>query len=154
MSYICINFFVLVLCSRRWCLVFLDKAAATCSRGAMSGSGLRRAGTGRCYLPGRAAWWGIWVTSSNWIFFGGGRMGHARCRGNRPPRRWYVVVSERRTSTSVATCICWTGYIPIHGRFFRGFLNYHVSYDPVRVPYLWTLSAHGSALRGSGPGRR
>ena len=30
---------------------------------------------------------------------------------------------------------------------------YHVSYDPVRVPYLWMRSAGGSALCGSGPGR-
>ena len=29
----------------------------------------------------------------------------------------------------------------------------HVSYDPVRVPYLWMRSARGSAPRGSGPGR-
>ena len=30
---------------------------------------------------------------------------------------------------------------------------YHVSYDPVTVPYLWMRSARGSAPRGSGPGR-
>ena len=30
---------------------------------------------------------------------------------------------------------------------------YHVSYDPVRVPYPWMRSARGSAPRGSGPGR-
>ena len=30
---------------------------------------------------------------------------------------------------------------------------YHMSYDPVSVPYLWMRSARGSAPRGSGPGR-
>ena len=30
---------------------------------------------------------------------------------------------------------------------------YHVSYDPVRVPYLWMRSARDSAPRGLGPGR-
>jgi hypothetical protein len=46
-------------------------------------------------------------------------MGQARCRGRRPPRRWYVDVSERRTSTCVATCICWIGFLTGLGRFFR-----------------------------------
>ena len=27
------------------------------------------------------------------IFCGGSRVGHARCRGSRPPRRWYITVS-------------------------------------------------------------
>ena len=30
---------------------------------------------------------------------------------------------------------------------------FHVSYDPVSVPYLWMRSAPRSAPRGSGPGR-
>jgi hypothetical protein len=30
---------------------------------------------------------------------------------------------------------------------------YHVSYNPVRVPYLWMRSARDSAPRGLGPGR-
>ena len=30
---------------------------------------------------------------------------------------------------------------------------YHVSYDPVRVPYLWMRSARDSAPRGLGPDR-
>jgi hypothetical protein len=36
-----------------------------------------------------------------------------------PSGRWYFVVSESRTSTSVVTCMCWTGCIPTLGRFFR-----------------------------------
>jgi hypothetical protein len=40
-------------------------------------------------------------------------------REARPPRRWYVDVLERRTSTSVATCICWIGLQIGVGRFFR-----------------------------------
>jgi hypothetical protein len=36
-----------------------------------------------------------------------------------PPRRWYVDVSERRTSTSVATFICWIGLLTGVGQFFR-----------------------------------
>ena len=88
----------------------------------MCGTGLHRAGTVRCYLPGRAAWWGIRVTSSTRIFCGGSRVGHARCRGSRPPRRWYVAVSGRRMSTSIATCIYWIGSMTVGGRFFRGFL--------------------------------
>jgi hypothetical protein len=34
------------------------------------------------------------------------------------PGRWYVAISERRISTSVATCMCWKGGLPTHGRFF------------------------------------
>ena len=34
---------------------------------------------------------------------GGVRVGQFRCGGTRPRRRWYVAVSGRRTSTSIAT---------------------------------------------------
>ena len=49
------------ICSRRHrCparILAVDPVAMTpCFRGAMSGTGLRWAGTGRCYLPGLAAW--------------------------------------------------------------------------------------------------
>jgi hypothetical protein len=110
---ICIKYVFLVLCSQRRC-------CPTCwTRGAMSVTRLRRAGTGRCYLPGRAAWWGIQVSSLTQIFFGVGRVGHYRCRGRQPPRRWYVAVLERRTSMSVVICMCWKGCILTPGRFFR-----------------------------------
>jgi hypothetical protein len=46
-------------------------------------------------------------------------VGQAWCGGRQPPRRWYVDVSERRTSTSVATYICWIGLQAGVGRFFR-----------------------------------
>jgi hypothetical protein len=46
-------------------------------------------------------------------------MGQARCGGRRPPRRWYVDVLERRTSTSVAIFISWIGLLTGVGRFFR-----------------------------------
>ena len=85
----------------------------------MSGTGLHRAGTGRCYLPGRAAWWGIGLPSSTRSFFGSGRVGHFWCGGSRPRRRWYIAVSVRRTSTSVATWLRWTTTSPIPGSLFR-----------------------------------
>jgi hypothetical protein len=75
--------------------------------------------TGRCYLLRHAAWWGIWVLSSTRIFFGGGRVGQAWYRGNRPARRWCVAISERRMSTSVVVCMCWKGFLPTPGRVFR-----------------------------------
>ena len=106
----------------------------SCFRGAMSGTGLHRAGTGRCYLPGRAAWWGIGVSSSTRSFFGGGRVGHNRCRGSRPPRMWYVAVSGRRTSTYVATWLRWTTCSPIPGSFFR---------DLTRAMFLWWFLLFG-----------
>ena len=36
-----------------------------------------------------------------------------------PPQRWYVTVSARRTSTSVATWLRWRAGSTIPGRFFR-----------------------------------
>ena len=95
-------------------------ATTSCFRGPMSGIGLRRAGTRRCYLQGRGAWWGTRprVLSSTLISFGGIRVGHFRCGGSRPRRRWYVAVSGRRTSTSIATWFLWTSGSPIPGRFF------------------------------------
>ena len=109
------------ICFRRRCVLIVDSAATTkdWAPPGMSGTGLRRAGTGRCYLPGGAAWWGIRVPSSTRSLFGGGRVGHDRCRGSRPPRRWYVAVSGRRTSTSVAIWLRWTSGSPIPGSFFR-----------------------------------
>ena len=116
------------LCSRRRCLVsVVDSAAApTCWIGVLqSRTGLRRAGTGRCYLPGRAAWWGIRVTSSTRISFGGYTMRQASTRGSRRPRRTYGAVSERRTSTSIATCVCCRtrGRIGVPGSSCRGYLT-------------------------------
>ena len=84
----------------------------------MSGTGLRRAGIGRCYLPGGVGWWGA-SPSLTRSLFGGGRVGQWRCRGFRTPRRWYVTVSARRTSTSVATWLRWRAGSTIPGRFFR-----------------------------------
>ena len=107
------------ICSRR-CparILAVDPSATTSSR-PMSGTGLRRAGTGRSYLPGRATWWGTRLLSSTRSFFGGGRVGHYRCRGSRPPRRWYVVVSGRRTSMSVVIWLHWMSCSPIPGRVF------------------------------------
>ena len=70
-------------------------------------------------LPtGGAAWWGA-SPSLTRTFFGGGRVGQWRCRGLRTPRRWYVTVSARRTSTSVATWLRWRAGSTIPGRFFR-----------------------------------
>jgi hypothetical protein len=109
-------------------------------------SGLRRAGTRRFHLLEHAAWCGIWGPLLTRICFGVGRVGQARCRGRRPPRRWYIDVSDRRTSTSVATFICWIGLLTGIGRFFRGS---HISYDPVSVPHLWFVT-----IRGSAPGLR
>ncbi len=60
----------------------------------MSGTGLRRAGTGRCYLPGGAAWWGA-SPSLTRTFFGGGRVGQWWCGGLRTPRGWYVTMSAK-----------------------------------------------------------
>ena len=120
----------LVCCFRRRCPYW--------TTGAMSGTGLPRAGTGRWYLPGRAAWWGIRVTSSTRILFGGSRVGHARCSGSRPPMRWCVAVSGRRRSTSVATCTCWRRSIVISGRFFRGILL-------TRAMCLWWFLLFGCA---------
>ena len=87
-------------------------------RGAMSGTGLLRTGIGRCYLPGDVGWWGgsPLLTRS---LFGGGRVGQWRCWGFRTPRRWYVTVSARRTSTSVATWLHWRAGSTIPGRFSR-----------------------------------
>jgi len=99
----------------------------------ISGTGLRRAGTGRWFL-GRAAWWGIRVLSSTRSFFGGGRVGHSRCRGSRPPRWWYADVSGRRISTSVATWLRWTPGSPVPGRFFR---------DLTRATSLWWFLLFG-----------
>ena len=109
------------ICSRR-CparILAVDPSATTSSR-PMSGTGLRRAGTGRCCLEGHAAWWGTRprVPSSTLISFGGVRVGQFRCGGTRPRRRWYVAVSGRRTSTSVARWLHWTSGSPIPGRFF------------------------------------
>src|SRR3954468_23486587 len=59
------------------------------------------------------------VLSSTRIFFGGGRVGHNRCGGSRPPSGSYADVSGRRTSTFVAT---WRRWAPGHagpGGFFR-----------------------------------
>ena len=85
---------------------------------AMFGTGLRRVGIGRCYLPGDVGWWGgsPLLTRS---LFGGGRVGQWWWWGIRTPRRWYVTVSARRTSTSVATWLHWRGGSTIPGRFFR-----------------------------------
>ena len=92
------------ICSRR-CparILAVDPSATTSSR-PMSGTGLRWAGTGRCCLEGRAAWWGTRprVPSSTLISFGGVRVGQFQCGGTRPRRRWYVAVSGRRISTSI-----------------------------------------------------
>jgi hypothetical protein len=46
-------------------------------------------------------------------------VGQAWCGGRRPPRRWYIDVSERKTSTFVATYIYWIGLLTGVGRFFR-----------------------------------
>ena len=59
------------------------------------------------------------VLSSTRIFFGGGRVGHSRCRGSRPPSGLYADVSGRRTSMSVATWWRWTPGHSGPGRFFR-----------------------------------
>ena len=107
------------ICSRR-CparILAVDPSATTSSR-PMSGTGLRRAGIGRCYLPGDVGWWGGSPLLTR-FFFGGGRVGQWRCRGFRTPRRWYVTVSARRTSTSVATWLHWRACSTIPGRFFR-----------------------------------
>jgi hypothetical protein len=108
--------------------------------GAVSGTGLPRAGTGRCYLAGLAAWWGFRVTSSTRILFGGSRVGQTRCSGSRPPMRWYVAVSGRRTSTSVGTWPCWRGSTVTFGRFVRGCLF-------TRAMSLWWFLLFGCALR-------
>ena len=73
---------------------------------------------GRCYLPGGVGWWGA-SPSLTRSLFGGGRMGQWWCRGFRTPRRWYVTVSARRTSTSVATWLRWRAGSTIPGRFFK-----------------------------------
>ena len=126
------------ICSRRLrCparILVVDSVARTCLRGAMSGTGLRRAGTGKCYLPGRASWWGTGLPLSTRSFFGGVRVGHFRCGSSRPRRRWYVALSGRRTSTSVATWMrCMSGS-PIPGRFFR---------DLTRAMILWWFLLFG-----------
>ena len=70
-------------------------------------------------LPsGGVGWWGA-SPSLTRSLFGGGRVGQWRCRGFRTPRRWYVTVSARRTSTSVATWLRWRAGSTIPGRFFR-----------------------------------
>jgi hypothetical protein len=111
---------------------------------------LRRADTGRCHLLEHAAWWGIQGPLSTRIFFGGGRVGQAWCGGRRPSRRWYIDVLERRTSTSVATFICWIGILTGVGRFFRDLtlamipLAFHISgllpsvaQHQVNIDYSW-----------------
>ena len=102
-----ILFSELSICSRhRRCLsrilVVDSTEEAYLIRGAMSRTGLRRAGTGRCYLSGGVAWWGASPLLTQ-TFFGGGRVVQWRCGGLRTLRRWYVTVSARRTSTSVVT---------------------------------------------------
>ena len=102
-------------------ILAVDTSATTsCFREPMSGTGLHRASTGRCYLQGRDAWWGTRprVPSSTLISFGGVRVGHFRCGGSRPRRRWCVAVSGRRTSMPVATWLLGTLGSPIPGRFF------------------------------------
>jgi hypothetical protein len=133
------------VCQRPWC-------PTRSTRWAMFGSGLHRAGTGRCHLLERAAWWGIQGPLMTRISFGGGRVGQARCGGRRPPKRWYVDVSERRTSTSVAICICWISLLIGVGRFFRDLtlamvpLAFHifgllpsVAQHQVDVDYSWCV---------------
>ena len=59
------------------------------------------------------------VPSSTLIFFGGIRVGHIRCRGSRPHRRWCVAMSGRKMSTSIATWLLWTtSGSPLLGGFF------------------------------------
>ena len=95
-------------------------------RSGMSGTGLPRAGTGRCHLLGSVAWWGFRVPSPTRILFGGTRWGHTHMGfgiwGRRTPRWWYVAVSGTRTRTSVATWCRWPGTIEMGGRLFRGIL--------------------------------
>ena len=70
-------------------------------------------------LPsGGVGWWGD-SPSLTRSLFGGSRVGQWRCRGFRISRRWYVTVSARRTSTSVATWLRWRAGSTIPGRFFR-----------------------------------
>ena len=67
---------------------------------------------------GGVGWWGA-SPSLTRSLFGGGRVGQWQCRGFRTPRRWYVTVSARRTSTSIATWLRWRAGSTIPGRFFR-----------------------------------
>ena len=78
----------------------------------------RRLGGGRCYLPGDVGWWGASPLLTRSLF-GGGRVGQWWCWGFRTPRRWYVSVSGRRTSTPIATWLRWREGSIIPGRFFR-----------------------------------
>ena len=74
-------------------------------------------------LPsGGTGWWGVSPSLTRTLFCGG-RMGQWLCQGFRTPRRCYVTVSARRTSTSVATWLRWTSGSPIPGMFFRDSLE-------------------------------
>ena len=79
-------------------------------------------------------------------------MGHARCRGSRPPEE----VVRRRIKEEDEHVRRYMYLLDMQYSNTWSFVQrvpYHVSYDPVRVPCLWMRSARGSAPSGSGPGR-
>ena len=118
----------------------------------MSGTGLRRAGTGMCYLPGRAAlvrnpgdvvdpdlvWWKLRGPRSDQREPAPDAVVRRRIREEEEHVRRYMWLLETQYSNTWQVL----QRVPPHS-----------SYVPVMVPALWVRCAPRSAPRGLGPGR-